>query len=107
MGDSNQSSVKALHRTVPLRETMTPIGAGYPNKLVIFKIAASPFWWVRYYTQGKILKKSTKTEDKRFAVSFAKKFYEDILLRERNLLPFGSSPSFERVARELLLNKSS
>ena len=89
-------------RTVPIAETMSSIGRGYPNKLVIFKIRASSYWWVRYYTQKKILKKSTKTENKKEAIEFAKKFYEDILLRERNLLPLGSSPVFERVAREHL-----
>ena len=91
-----------MHRTVPLRETITSIGRGYPDKLVIFKIAASPFWWCRYYTQKRILKKSTKTEDKRIATEFAKRFYEDILLRERNQLPLAVSNSFERCARELL-----
>jgi len=93
-------------RTVPIAETMSSIGRGYPNKLVIFKIRASSYWWVRYYTQKKILKKSTKTENKKEAIEFAKKFYEDILLRERNLLPLGSSPVFERVARELLIEQS-
>ena len=55
--------------------------------------------------QKKILKKSTKTENKKTAIEFAKKFYEDILLRERNLLPLGSSPIFEKVARELLIEQ--
>ena len=36
---------------------------------------------------------------------FSKKFYEEILLRERNLLPLGSSPIFEKVARELLIEQ--
>jgi integrase len=55
--------------------------------------------------QKKVLKKSTKTENKKTAIEFAKKFYEDILLRERNLLPLGSSPIFEKVARELLIEQ--
>lgn len=99
-------TTNTANRTVPIAETMSSIGRGYPNKLVIFKIPASSFWWVRYYTQKKILKKSTKTENKKDAIEFAKKFYEDILLRERNLLPLGSSPVFERVARELLIEQS-
>jgi integrase len=73
--------------------------------LVIFQIPASSFWWVRYYTQKKILKKSTKTENKKTAIEFAKKFYEDILLRERNLLPLGSSPVFKKVADELIIEQ--
>ena len=61
---------KTPSRTVPIAETMTPIGRGFPDKLVIFKIPASSFWWVRYYTQKKILKKSTKTENKKIAIEF-------------------------------------
>jgi len=96
------SPPSSRHRSVPTPESISKIGRGYPDKLVIFQLPASPFWWVRYYTQGRILKKSSKTTDKREALAFAKKFYEDILLRERNLLPLGSGTSFERCARELL-----
>lgn len=97
---------KTLSRTVPIAETMSSVGRGYPDKLVIFKIPASSFWWVRYYTQKRVLKKSTKTENKKLAIEFAKKFYEDILLRERKLLPLGSSSSFEKVAQELIIEQS-
>ena len=45
---------KTPSRTVPIAETMTSIGRGFPDKLVIFQIPASSFWWVRYYTQKKI-----------------------------------------------------
>ena len=99
-------SVSNRHRSVPLQNTITKIGKGYPDKLVIFKITASPFWWVRYYTQKRIIKKSTKTENQKDAVKFAIKFYEDILLRERNLMPIGSSPSFERCSQELLAEQN-
>lgn len=92
---------KQTHRSVPIQETITKI-SGYPDKLVIFKLNASSYWWVRYYTQKKILKKSTKTEHKQDAIKFAKKFYEDVLLKERNLLPLSNSPSFERCANELI-----
>lgn len=95
-------STKSLHRTVPIAETITKVGHGLPDKLVIFKLPASKYWWVRYYVQGKVIKKSTKTTVQRDAVKFAKKFYEDILLRERNLLPLSYHPSFEKVAYALL-----
>ena len=105
MTDMNSNPPKTTGRTVPIKETITKIGGGYPDKLVIFKIPSSKYWWVRYYTEGKVLKKSTKLEDKRKSIEFGKKFYEDILLRQRNLLPLGSSPSFERVSRELLIEQ--
>ncbi len=93
------------HRTSPIQDSITKIGGGYPDKLVIFQSQASPFWWVRYYTQKKILKKSTKTTNKFEAIKFAKTFYEDTLLRERNLLPISASPTFERCANELIIEQ--
>ena len=99
--------INTRHRTSPIPESITKIGGGYPDKLVIFQSPLSRFWWLRYYTQKKILKKSTKTENKIEAIKFAKNFYEDILLRERNLLPISASPSFERVSEEMLLDQQS
>jgi hypothetical protein len=52
--------------------------AGYPTKLVIYQLAASPFWWARYYADGKILRRSTKETGKKEAIKFAKEFYDDI-----------------------------
>jgi len=99
---SDVSESQNKHRSVPLKDTISKIGKGYPDKLVIFKIPASPFWWVRYYTQGRILKKSTKTDNHKVATEFAKRFYEDVLLRERNLLPLSNNRSFEKCALLLL-----
>jgi hypothetical protein len=90
------------HRTVPLQGTITKIPGGYPDKLVIYRLAASRYWWVRYYSKGRIARKSTRTSNKRDAFTFAKKFFEDILVRERNLVPITQSPTFERVARQLI-----
>lgn len=63
---------------MPIKSTIEHI-RGFPDKLVIFKIPASPFWWVRYH-DGKPIKRSTKTEDKQEAIRFAKKFYESVLV---------------------------
>ena len=93
------------HKSVPIPESITKVGRGYPDKLVIFQLSASKFWWVRYYTQKKILKKSTKTTIKQDAIKSAILFYEDILLRERNLLPLINSPFFERCANEMLIEQ--
>ena len=49
------------HRTVPIKDTITRI-PGYPRKLVIFKLPASSYWWVRYYAESHIFKRTTKTE---------------------------------------------
>ena len=51
----------------------------YPAKLVIFRIAASPFYWVRYYDSGRIYKRSIKTDKTEDAVKVAIAFYEELL----------------------------
>jgi hypothetical protein len=51
-----------------------------------------------------MVKRSTKTGNKREAIAFAKQFYEEILLRERNLLPTTKSPTFKKVS-DLLIDE--
>lgn len=70
------------HRSVPIKETITRI-PGYPSKLVIFKLPASSYWWVRYFAEKHIFKRTTKTEIKRDALEAAKRFYDDINFRMR------------------------
>mgnify|MGYP006291016185 CR=1 FL=1 len=96
-----RSADHSLHRSVPLKETLCSVD-GYPNKLKLFKIPASQFWWVRYYSHRKVFKKSTKTTNKSEAITFAKKFYEQILLTEWNLLPVKTTATFEQVALMLI-----
>jgi len=66
---------------VPIKSTIEAI-KGFPSKLVIFKIPASPYFWVRYY-DGKPLKRSTKTASKAEAIRFAKAFYEEIVVNKK------------------------
>jgi mitochondrial fission protein ELM1 len=54
------------HRTNPKAASLHRI-PNYPTKLVIYQLAASPYWWVRYYQNKRILRKSTKETDKRKA----------------------------------------
>jgi len=102
------------HRSVPLQDTITRI-PGYPHKLVIFKIPASSYWWVRYYAEKHIYKRTTKTENKRDALEAAKRFYDDINLRMHGGVTFEGLPidvnaaeviPFRKVA-ELLLEYES
>ncbi len=67
-------------RTVPIPETITPV-PGYPLKLVVFKIAASRFWQVRCWMGGKTHRRSTQSQSLRVALSFARLFYEQLLVR--------------------------
>jgi hypothetical protein len=65
-------------RTVPIPSTITPV-PGYPQKLVIYKIAASKFWHVRCWIAGKTHRSSTRTQSQRVAQSYARTFYEQRL----------------------------
>lgn len=53
---------------------------GYPSSLVIYKTAASRFYWVRCYFNGKYKVKTTKSETPKGAKEFASQFYKDTLL---------------------------
>lgn len=65
-------------RTVPIPETITAV-AGYPNKLVVFKIAASKYWQTRCFIAGRTHKCSTKTTSLMQAQRYARWLYEKLL----------------------------
>lgn len=65
-------------RTVPIPETLTPV-PGYPQKLAVFKIAASRYWQVRCWVAGRTYRRSTQTQSLRMAQSFARQFYEQLM----------------------------
>ena len=66
---------------VPIPSTIEAV-KGYPSKLVIFKIPASQFYWVRYF-DGRHIKRSTKTDSKAEAIKFAKAFYEELVVNKK------------------------
>ncbi|MFM7631806.1 MAG: phage integrase SAM-like domain-containing protein, partial [Betaproteobacteria bacterium] len=80
------------HKTVPIPSSITAV-PGYPNKLVIYKSEASPYWWARYYA-GKTVRRSTKTENKTEAFAFAKKLYDEINHRIHTGLSVGRADKF-------------
>ena len=77
MEEANKNAATKGCRTNPLPNSITSVPR-YPKKLVVYQLAASPFWWVRYYADGKVLRRSTKETDKRKAFEFAKRFYDEI-----------------------------
>ena len=54
--------------------------SGYPTTLTLYKSAASRYYWVRCYFNGKYKIKTTKTESLKEAKTFAVQFYKDTLL---------------------------
>lgn len=71
-------AVMKRSRTVPIPQTITPV-PGYPQKLAVFKIAASKFWQMRCWIAGQTHRRSTKTTSLRAAQSAARQFYEELL----------------------------
>ena len=76
--------------------------SGYPRELTLYKSNASPYFWVRYYADGKTIKRSTKTESKREAIAFAKAFYNEINLRRSQGYSLVQTSSFRSIATEML-----
>ena len=66
-------------RTVPIPSSVTAV-PNYPNKLVVYKIAASKYWQVRCWHAGRAHKQSTKTCNLQLAQRFARWFYEHLLV---------------------------
>ena len=93
------SPPKSKHRCNPIAASLTHV-PNYPKKLVIYQLEASPFWWVRYYTDGKILRRSTKATDKKRALAVAKEFYDEINYRKHAGLVLSASKvtTFEHCA---------
>jgi integrase len=85
------------HRINPIKETITSIH-GYPSRLVVYKIAASRFYWVRYYYNGRYYIKSTKCEELKDAKRFAIKFYEQTMLTAISSKTSETNKAFSVVA---------
>ena len=90
------------HRTLPLRGTISHID-GYPRKLIIYRTLASSYWQVRYYEDGKTIRRSTKTADKQDAIKRAKELFGDIVVNRVNgRVVSRLRGRFETVALELM-----
>jgi hypothetical protein len=63
------------HRSHPVNITPVP---NYPKKLVVYQLQASPYWWVRYYVDGKIIRRSTKETAIKEAFASARAVYVEI-----------------------------
>lgn len=86
-------------RTLPIPDTLHKV-TGY-GTLTIYKMAASPYWYARYYEDGKIVRRSLKVAEKKEAIKAAKKVFVDLKHRKMNQLPFTKTSGFEVCARGL------
>ena len=84
-------------RINPIKETIATIH-GYPTRLIVYKIAASRFYWVRYYYNNRYYYKTTKCESIKEAKQFAIKFYEHIMLSALSTNTHEPSRAFSAIA---------
>jgi hypothetical protein len=78
----------------------------YPDALQIYRILASSFWQVRYFIDGKYIRKSTGTDDKAVAITFAKQLFDSVRLAEK--LDQQKHPhTFSAAARKFLQHQGS
>lgn len=80
--DAANEPLWPLSRTAPIAHTLVPV-PGYPSKLVLFKMAASRFWQVRCWVNGKSYRRSTRSKSLRVAQESAKQLYESLLSQPR------------------------
>jgi hypothetical protein len=80
------AGARQRERTVPIPQSLTPV-PGYPQKLVVFKMAASRFWQMRCWMDGRSHRRSARTESLRLALHAARLFYEEMLARKHSQLP--------------------
>src|SRR5689334_11361378 len=79
--------IEMTARTTPKEVTAV---SGYPSTLRIYRIEASSKWQCRLLVGNKYARKSTATSDKAEAIEFAKRFYDEIRIRQRldlNIFP--------------------
>lgn len=96
----SRAKLPQRHRTQPIPSSLQKV-AGY-GTLTIYQMAASPFWYARYYEDGKIVRRSLKVAEKKEAIKAAKKVFVELKHRKMNNLPFTKASGFEVCARGLL-----
>ena len=79
---NSTSKPRRSRSTSPIANTLESL-SGFPPSLKIYKIPASNFYWVRYL-DGTRITRSTKTSNKKEAVSFAKSFFNQLLYNKLN-----------------------
>ncbi len=95
-----KSESATRNATVPIPSTIEKV-RGF-NTLTIYKMEASQFYYVRYYEDGKITRRSTKTEDRREALKFAEEFFVELKSKKLNNLPLTKKSGFVACAWGLL-----
>ena len=96
----NTTNSTKKHPTVPIASTVEKV-KGH-NTLTIYRMEKSPYYYVRIFENGKIYRKSTKTEDRKKAIRFAEEFFLELKGKQINKLPLTQKSGFEVCAYGLL-----
>ncbi len=89
------------HPANPILDTLEEV-PGYPKKLKIYQIPASRYWYMRTWMGGKMVVRSTKTDEKAKARKAAKEFYNELLDKHAKKLPLTEGSTFKKAADALL-----
>lgn len=92
-------SAKPQSRTSEIAREYVP---GLPRKLFIYRLPASPYWWVRLYIAGRVLRKSSKQSGKREALAFAQQFYQQVMANYQLGLVAAAPDNFRALAKSVL-----
>jgi hypothetical protein len=91
-----------IGRCNPIPETMSYVrGLGH-KKLYVYRIPASRFWQTRCYMGGKLVTRSTGTEDPIQAERFARRFHRELLEKQERHAPLTAGSRFSTVALDML-----
>lgn len=71
----NNTPARPANKTVELERAYVD---GLPFRLWVYRQSSSRYWWVRYYTNGRTLKKSTKHTERHRALEFARAYYDAV-----------------------------
>jgi len=104
-----KESIKVLKAerdgTLPIPGTLEKI-KGYKS-LTIYKMAKSTFYYVRLFEERKVIRKSTKTDNRKEAIKFAERFFVEVKSKVLNKEPLSSKSGFEVCALGLQKENSS
>jgi hypothetical protein len=100
--DSEPDTSERIQPTGRTRQIERAYVEGYPRKLFIYRLPASPYWWVRFYIAGRVLRKSSKQSGKREALWFAQQFYQQVMSNYRLGLVAAAPDNFRASAKSVL-----
>ena len=70
--------------------------------MTIYQMEKSPYFYVRLFEDGKVLRKSTKCTERKAAIEFAKRFFIEIKTKQLNREPLTTRSGFEVCALGLM-----